>query len=86
MSITQESAFEANIEAHQLGYGWQSLVTAAYDRKSGVLGDDAIAFVQESQPMQWGQFVTCVRVASWRRAARFSTSWSTFSTTEASVG
>lgn len=58
MSITRESAFESNIEAHLLGHGWQSLAPAAYDRKAGVFGDEVIAFVQESQPKQWKQLVT----------------------------
>lgn len=35
MSITHESAFEANIEAHLLGHGWHTLAPAAYDRKAG---------------------------------------------------
>ena len=58
MAITRESAFEANIEAHLLGNGWHSLEPAAYDRKTGVSGDEAIAFVQASQPKAWQQLVT----------------------------
>ena len=58
MSITKESAFEANIEAHLLGNGWRSLVPAAYDRKAGIFGEEVIAFVQASQPKQWEQLVT----------------------------
>ena len=58
MSITRESAFEANIEAHLLGHGWHSLAPAAYDRKAGVFGEEVIAFVQASQPKQWQQLVT----------------------------
>src|SRR6476661_8947921 len=58
MSITKESAFEANIEAHLLRHGWQQLSPAAYDRKAGVFGDEVIAFVQASQPKAWQQLVT----------------------------
>lgn len=58
MSITKESAFEANIEAHLLGNGWHGLTPTAYDRKAGVFGDEVIAFVQESQPKAWQQLVT----------------------------
>ena len=52
MTITQEAAFEANIEAHLLGHGWQRLAPAAYDRKTGVYGEEVIAFVQQSQPKE----------------------------------
>lgn len=58
MSITKESAFESNIEAHLLGHGWQQLSPAAYDRKAGAFGDEVIAFVQASQPKAWQQLVT----------------------------
>jgi len=58
MTITQEAAFEANIEAHLLGDGWHKLDPAAYDRKAGVFGDEIIAFVQASQPKAWKQLVT----------------------------
>ena len=58
MSVTHESAFEANIEAHLLGDGWHKLDPAAYDRKAGVFGDEIIAFVQASQPKAWKQLVT----------------------------
>mgnify|MGYP000955712745 FL=1 len=58
MSITKESAFESNIEAHLLGNGWHQLAPAAYDRKAGVFGEEVIAFVQASQPKQWEQLVT----------------------------
>ncbi len=57
MSITNESAFESNIEAHLLGGGWRKLDPAAYDRKVGVFGDEVIAFVQASQPKAWQQLV-----------------------------
>src|SRR6476661_1678948 len=58
MSITKESAFESNIEAHLLGHGWHQLAPAAYDRKTGVFGDDVVEFVQASQPKAWQQLVT----------------------------
>lgn len=58
MSITRESAFESNIESHLLGNGWNSLTPTAFDRKSGIFGDEVIEFVQASQPKQWEQLVT----------------------------
>ena len=58
MTITHESAFEANIEAHLLGNGWHSLAPAAYDRRTGVFGEEVIAFVRASQPKAWNQLVT----------------------------
>lgn len=58
MTITKESAFETNIEAHLLSDGWHSLASASYDRKAGVFGEEVIAFVQASQPKQWKQLVT----------------------------
>ena len=58
MAITHESAFEANIEAHLLGDGWHQLGPPAYDRKSGIFGDEVIASVQASQPKAWQQLVT----------------------------
>ncbi len=58
MSITHESAFEASIEAHLLENGWLSLNPAAYDRKTGLFGDEVIAFVQQSQPKAWRRLVT----------------------------
>ena len=58
MSITRESAFEENIEAHLLAHGWHQLAPATYDRRAGVFGDEVIAFVQESQPKEWRKLVT----------------------------
>ena len=58
MSITKELAFESNIEWHLLAHDWQSLAPTAYDRKSGIFGDEVIAFVRETQPKQWEQLVT----------------------------
>ncbi|MFZ2501738.1 MAG: hypothetical protein WAW88_03555 [Nocardioides sp.] len=58
MSITQESAFEANIEAHLLAHGWDALAPTTYERKAGLFGDEVIAFVQASQPKAWLQLVT----------------------------
>lgn len=58
MSITQESAFEANIEAHLLDHGWGSLKPGAHDRKAGLFPDEVIAFVQASQRKEWARLVT----------------------------
>lgn len=58
MSITKESAFEANIETHLLGHGWDKLAPASYDRKAGIFGEEVITFVRESQPKAWAQLVT----------------------------
>ncbi|MGL4743027.1 MAG: DEAD/DEAH box helicase family protein, partial [Dermatophilaceae bacterium] len=58
MSITHEAAFEANIEAHLLGHGWDAVAPTGYDRKAGLFPDEVIAFVQASQPKAWVQLVT----------------------------
>ena len=57
MSVTQESAFEGNIEAHLLGHGWDTVAQGGYDRRIGVFGDEVIAFVQASQPDEWERLV-----------------------------
>ena len=57
MAVTHESAFESNIEAHLLGHGWANVAPTGYDRKTGLFGDEVIAFVQESQPKAWEQLV-----------------------------
>ncbi|WP_406832806.1 DEAD/DEAH box helicase family protein [Pedococcus sp. KACC 23699] len=57
MSITQESAFEANIEGHLLSAGWGKTSPGGYDRKQGLFTDEVIAFVEESQPKAWAQLV-----------------------------
>jgi len=58
VSIHQESAFEANIEAHLIGHGWLRLDPAAYDRGLGLFGDEVVAYVETSQPKAWQQLVT----------------------------
>jgi hypothetical protein len=58
MSITHESAFEANIEAHLLAHGWGKVAPAGYDRKLGLFPDEVIAFVKGSQPKAWAQLVS----------------------------
>ncbi len=58
MSITKESAFESNIEAHLLAHGWEQ--GRARRRTTGSLGlypDELVAFVQASQPKKWEQLV-----------------------------
>lgn len=57
MAITQEKAFEANIEAHLLGHGWTSVAPGGYDRKLGMFPGEVIAFVKESQPKAWESLV-----------------------------
>lgn len=58
MTITQESAFEGNIEAELLADGWQKVPPSGYDRSLGLFPDEVIAFVQSSQPKAWAQLVT----------------------------
>ncbi|HMR22727.1 MAG TPA: DEAD/DEAH box helicase family protein [Micropruina sp.] len=55
--MTKELAFESNIEAHLLDQGWSALAPIGYDRKTGVFGEEVIAFVQASQPKAWKQLV-----------------------------
>jgi len=58
MSITQEVAFETNIEAHLVRHGWHALAPAGYDNKAGLFRDEVLAFVKASQPKAWRQLVT----------------------------
>ncbi len=57
MTITQEAAFEGNIESALVEDGWHRLEPTAYSRGVGLFEDEIIAFVQESQPKAWGQLV-----------------------------
>jgi type I restriction enzyme R subunit len=57
VTITQESAFEGNIEAHLLGDGWRKLDPTAYDKALGLFGSEVIGFVEKSQPKAWKQLV-----------------------------
>ena len=57
MSITRESAFESNIEAHLLAHDWVKVAPGGYDKKLGVLPSEVIAFIQASQPKAWAQLV-----------------------------
>ncbi|RYC10561.1 type I restriction endonuclease subunit R [Nocardioides zhouii] len=57
MSVHQESAFEANIEAHLLANGWHGASPSAYDQQLGLFGDEVIAFIRTSQPKAWQQLV-----------------------------
>ncbi|WP_246360396.1 type I restriction endonuclease, partial [Nocardioides massiliensis] len=58
MTNTNEAAFESNVEAHLLGHGWHQVAPTTYDRKSGLFGNEVIAFVEASQPKAWQQLVT----------------------------
>lgn len=57
MTITQEAAFESNIEAALLDEGWHKLEPTAYNRSGGLFEDEVLAFVQQSQPKAWAQLV-----------------------------
>ena len=57
MSITRESAFEGNIEAHLLAHDWVKVAPGGYDKKLGLFPSEVIAFVQASQPKAWAQLV-----------------------------
>ena len=56
--VVGESAFEASIEAHLLSHGWSALVPLAYDRGLGMVPDELVAFLAESQPDEWAQLVS----------------------------
>jgi type I restriction enzyme R subunit len=58
MTVHNESAFEANIEAHLVSHGWHKIDPGVYDKSLGVFGDEVIAYVAKSQPRAWQQLVT----------------------------
>ncbi|OZF33041.1 restriction endonuclease subunit R [Rhodococcus sp. 14-2483-1-1] len=58
MKITQEAAFESNIESDLLANGWAKVDPSGYDRKVGFFPDEVVAFVQASQPKAWQQLVS----------------------------
>ncbi len=58
MTITQESAFESNIEAHLLSSGWGKVAPSSYDRTLGLFPEEVVSFVQSSQPKAWAQLVS----------------------------
>ena len=55
MSLHKEIHFEVEIAEHLGPHGWvyEEGVSAQYDRGAGVLPEDVIAWVQESQPEAW---------------------------------
>lgn len=58
MSVHQESAFEASIEAHLLDDGWVTVDPKAYDVKLGIFPAEYVEFVKASQPKEWAKLVT----------------------------
>ena len=57
MSITQESAFESNIEAHLLAHGWHKLAPTDYDKGAGLFGTEVIDYVKATQHKEWDKLV-----------------------------
>ena len=53
MGINKEEAFEAAIEQHLLGSGWQQGNPAQFDRETAIHADEFLAFVVETQPDLW---------------------------------
>ena len=55
VSVHQESAFEASIEAHLLAHDWGTGGSNAYDRKLGLFPDEVVTFLEHSQPKEWAK-------------------------------
>lgn len=55
--VTKESAFEAAIEAHLLGNGWQQGAAAHYRRDLGMDTAVLFEFIGATQPKQWERLI-----------------------------
>jgi len=53
--VTSEAAFEDSIEAHLLANGWGKGNAKGYDVGLGLMPIELVAFLQVSQPDEWGQ-------------------------------
>jgi type I restriction enzyme R subunit len=52
-SIHTEATFEAEIEAHLLAHGYQSLAPNTFDRQAALFPQAVLAFIEASQPKVW---------------------------------
>ena len=59
-NVHTERVFEDELCEHLSGNGWSVLThlktAASYDRELALFPDDLLAFVQETQPVEWGKF------------------------------
>jgi type I restriction enzyme R subunit len=57
MSALLEKAFEDEICAHLAANGWLYSPTAGYDKSRALIPEDVFAWLQETQPVEWGKVV-----------------------------
>jgi type I restriction enzyme R subunit len=57
VKVHDESAFESSIESDLLGAGWVSLAPGGYDVRLGLFPAELVAFLEVSQPKEWGELV-----------------------------
>ncbi len=55
MSQTSEAAFETVIEAHLLRNGYVPVPGEGFDRDHAIFPDTVLAFIRETQPVQWAK-------------------------------
>lgn len=59
-NVHTERVFEDELCEHLVGNGWSVLThlktAASYDRELALFPDDLLAFVKETQPVEWGKF------------------------------
>lgn len=53
--VHTEEAFEAVIEAHLLGHGYESAAPDDYDREMALLPETVLAFIKTTQPKTWAK-------------------------------
>lgn len=56
MDTSQELIFQNEIIAQMVANGWQLGKSSGYDRERALYWQDAIAYVQNSQPLEWDKF------------------------------
>ncbi|MDN5680963.1 MAG: DEAD/DEAH box helicase family protein, partial [Ewingella sp.] len=56
MDSTKELIFQDEMIAQMLASGWQRGTSDGYDRERALYVQDAIAFVQNTQPLEWEKF------------------------------
>lgn len=56
MDTTKELIFQDEMIAQMLASGWQRGTSDGYDRERALYVQDAIAFVQNTQPLEWEKF------------------------------
>ena len=55
-NVTYESVFQADIIDQMQAHGWQLGLASGYQRETALHEQDALDFVQTTQPDEWDKF------------------------------